>query len=63
VQAFLGGEMRFTDIVPTVERVLAAHHVPSEETVLTVDDVLAADAWARAETVRDPVHDVRRTRS
>jgi 1-deoxy-D-xylulose-5-phosphate reductoisomerase len=63
VEAFLGGEMRFTDIVPTVERVLAAHHVPSEETVLTVDDVLAADAWARAETVRDPVHDVRRTRS
>jgi 1-deoxy-D-xylulose-5-phosphate reductoisomerase len=63
VEAFLGGEMRFTDIVPTVERVLAAHHVPSEETVLTVDDVLAADAWARAETVRDPVHEVRRTRS
>jgi 1-deoxy-D-xylulose-5-phosphate reductoisomerase len=63
VEAFLGGEMRFTDIVPTVERVLAAHHVPSEETVLTVDDVLAADAWARAETLRDPVHDVRRTRS
>ena len=63
VQAFLDGEMRFTDIVPTVERVLAAHHVPSGETVLTVDDVLAADAWARAETLRDPVHDVRRTRS
>jgi 1-deoxy-D-xylulose-5-phosphate reductoisomerase len=63
VAAFLGGEMRFTDIVPTVERVLAAHHVPSKETALTVDDVLAADAWARAETVRDPVHDVRRTRN
>ncbi|MFL6131464.1 MAG: 1-deoxy-D-xylulose-5-phosphate reductoisomerase, partial [Nocardioidaceae bacterium] len=29
VQAFLAGEMRFTDIVPTVERVLEAHPVPS----------------------------------
>jgi 1-deoxy-D-xylulose-5-phosphate reductoisomerase len=52
VQAFLDGEMRFTDIVPTVERVLAsvdeAHDVPSTVTDLTVDDVLAADAWARA---------------
>ena len=28
-------------------RVLAAHDVPSEQTDLTVDDVLAADAWAR----------------
>ncbi len=52
VQSFLDGEMRFTDIVPTVERVLAsmdeAHDVPSTVTDLTVDDVLAADAWARA---------------
>jgi 1-deoxy-D-xylulose-5-phosphate reductoisomerase len=52
VRAFLDGEMRFTDIVPTVERVLAsvdeAHDVPSTVTDLTVDDVLAADAWARA---------------
>ncbi|MGN6575808.1 MAG: 1-deoxy-D-xylulose-5-phosphate reductoisomerase [Nocardioides sp.] len=51
VQSFLDGEMRFTDIVPTVERVLAsmdeAHDVPSTVTDLTVDDVLAADAWAR----------------
>jgi len=47
VQAFLDGEMRFTDIVPTVERVLAAHDVPSDMTNLDVDDVLAADAWAR----------------
>src|SRR6188472_4320668 len=35
VRAFLDGEMRFTDIVPTVERVLAAHDVPSEQTELT----------------------------
>ncbi len=33
-QAFLDGEMRFTDIVPTIERVLAAHDVPSELTDL-----------------------------
>jgi 1-deoxy-D-xylulose-5-phosphate reductoisomerase len=48
VRAFLDREIRFTDIVPTIARVLAAHDVPSEETDLTVDDVLAADAWARA---------------
>ncbi len=52
VQAFLDGEMRFTDIVPTIERVLLSadqgHDVPSNQTDLTVDDVLAADAWARA---------------
>jgi 1-deoxy-D-xylulose-5-phosphate reductoisomerase len=48
VQAFLDGEIRFTDIVPTVERVLAGHDVPSNQTDLAVDDVLAADAWARA---------------
>ncbi|MGN6132280.1 MAG: 1-deoxy-D-xylulose-5-phosphate reductoisomerase [Nocardioidaceae bacterium] len=47
VQAFLDGEIRFTDIVPTIERVLAAHDVPSKETELSVDDVFAADAWAR----------------
>jgi 1-deoxy-D-xylulose-5-phosphate reductoisomerase len=47
VRAFLDGEMRFTDIVPTVARVLAAHDVPSDLTDLTVEDVLAADAWAR----------------
>ena len=53
VRAFLDGEMRFTDIVPTVEEVLArmdeAHDVPSTVTDLTVDDVLAADSWARAQ--------------
>jgi 1-deoxy-D-xylulose-5-phosphate reductoisomerase len=47
VDAFLGGRMRFTDIVPAVESVLARHDVPSEMTELDVDDVLAADAWAR----------------
>ena len=52
MRAFLDGEMRFTDIVPTVERVLAAHDVPSEQTELTVDDVLAADSWAREQAGR-----------
>src|SRR3954468_10267957 len=55
VRAFLDGEMRFTDIVPTLERVLAAYPVLSEEAALTVDDVLAADAWARDEARRDTV--------
>ena len=46
VEAFRAGRLAFVDIVPTVAAVLADHDVPSEET-LTVDDVLAADAWAR----------------
>jgi 1-deoxy-D-xylulose-5-phosphate reductoisomerase len=73
VRAFLDGALRFTDIVPTVERVLDEHaaqrvagerrpagrragpdDVPSEETALTVDDVLAADSWARARAARPP---------
>jgi 1-deoxy-D-xylulose-5-phosphate reductoisomerase len=46
VEAFRRGRLAFTDIVPTIASVLAAHDVPSGEQ-LTVDDVLAADAWAR----------------
>ena len=53
VQRFLAGEMRFTDIVPTIERVLRRHDVPSSETDLTVEDVLAADAWARTQARPD----------
>ena len=51
--AFHDGLIGFTDIVDTVQQVVAAadrtgsQDVLSEET-LTVDDVLAADAWARA---------------
>ena len=44
--------MRFTDIVPTIDRVLNAHDVPSEQTDLTVEDVLAADAWAREQAAQ-----------
>jgi 1-deoxy-D-xylulose-5-phosphate reductoisomerase len=57
VDAFLHGEMRFTAIVPTIERVLGSHDVPSVEEELTVDDVLRADAWAReaaVQIVRNP---------
>jgi len=50
VEAFHAGEMRFTDIVPTIEQIVRRHDVPSSEEDLTVEDVLAADAWARAET-------------
>ncbi len=49
VEAFLRGGIRFTEIVPAVERVLTAHDVPSEVRALSVDDVLAADSWARGE--------------
>jgi 1-deoxy-D-xylulose-5-phosphate reductoisomerase len=48
VDAFHEGRIRFADIVAAVAHVLDRHDVPSKEH-LTVDDVLAADAWARAE--------------
>jgi 1-deoxy-D-xylulose-5-phosphate reductoisomerase len=53
VDAFHDGRIRFTEIVDTVAQVVSRSDqagsggVPSKET-LTVDDVLAADAWARA---------------
>jgi 1-deoxy-D-xylulose-5-phosphate reductoisomerase len=55
VQAFRDGRLRFPGIVDTVAAVMAAHAVTrhdvgSTPTDLTVDDVLAADAWARAES-------------
>ena len=52
VDAFLSGRMRFTDIVTTIGQVLARHDVLSSED-LTVEDVLAADAWARTETRKE----------
>ncbi|WP_416953273.1 1-deoxy-D-xylulose-5-phosphate reductoisomerase [Nocardioides sp. T5] len=48
VDAFHEGRLGFPDIVSTVAHVLDRHDVPSKEH-LSVDDVLAADAWARAE--------------
>jgi 1-deoxy-D-xylulose-5-phosphate reductoisomerase len=50
VEAFRDGRLGFPDIVDTIAAVLGAHDVPSGEqpgAALTVDDVLAADAWAR----------------
>src|SRR4029078_5647257 len=51
VEASRAGRLRFVEIIDTVARVLGVHDVPSGET-LTVDDVLAADAWARDEATR-----------
>jgi 1-deoxy-D-xylulose-5-phosphate reductoisomerase len=52
VEAFRQGGLRFTGIVDTVAAVLdrhrlTRHDVSSDPAALTVDDVLAADAWAR----------------
>jgi 1-deoxy-D-xylulose-5-phosphate reductoisomerase len=46
VQAFRDGRLPFLGIVDTVARVVTEHDVPSYEE-LSIDDVLAADAWAR----------------
>jgi len=47
VQAFRSGRLPFLGIVDTVARIVTEHDVPSYEE-LSIDDVLAADAWARA---------------
>ena len=47
VQAFRDGRLPFLAIVDTVARVVTEHDVLSYEE-LSIDDVLAADAWARA---------------
>jgi 1-deoxy-D-xylulose-5-phosphate reductoisomerase len=49
VEAFHGGRISFLDIVDTVARVVEVHDGGSAS---TVDDVLAADAWSRAEAAR-----------
>jgi len=61
VEAFRTGRLAFVDIVDTVARLLDLHrannHDVRSERDLTVDDVLAADAWARAQTLeqlKDP---------
>lgn len=48
VEAFLAGDLRFDRIVEVVEAVLASPGVPSDSP-RSVDDVLAADAWARSQ--------------
>jgi 1-deoxy-D-xylulose-5-phosphate reductoisomerase len=52
VQAFRDGRLAFVDIVDTVGRVLGRHDVRTGAE-LTVDDVLAADGWARAEAAAE----------
>jgi 1-deoxy-D-xylulose-5-phosphate reductoisomerase len=47
VAAFLTGRISFPRIVDTVARVVSEHDTSSSES-LTLEDVLAVDAWARA---------------
>jgi 1-deoxy-D-xylulose-5-phosphate reductoisomerase len=51
VEAFRKGRLGFVEIIDTVAHVLGSHDVTSRE-ALTLDDVLAADAWARGEAAR-----------
>jgi len=62
VEAFRTGGLAFVDIVDTVALLLERHrldkhslnsHDVGSERDLTVDDVLAADAWARAQTLNE----------
>jgi 1-deoxy-D-xylulose-5-phosphate reductoisomerase len=46
VQAFLDGQIRFTEIVTYVEKVINNHHFIKNP---CLEDILAADAWARQE--------------
>jgi 1-deoxy-D-xylulose-5-phosphate reductoisomerase len=46
VEAFREGRLPFLGIVDTVARIVSEHDVPSYEE-LSIDDVLAADTWAR----------------
>ncbi|WP_239455313.1 1-deoxy-D-xylulose-5-phosphate reductoisomerase [Nocardioides gilvus] len=52
VQAFRDGDLGFVDIIDVVGATLTAHDVGSYEQPLTLDEVLAADAWAREEAGR-----------
>ncbi len=49
VAAFLDGHIRFTDIVPLVRQVLASHRWVGSP---TLDEIRAADSWAREEAKR-----------
>ena len=49
VGAFLDGRIRFTDLVPLVRRVLESHRWVAEP---RLDEILAADAWAREEAAK-----------
>jgi 1-deoxy-D-xylulose-5-phosphate reductoisomerase len=67
VEAFRTGRLAFVDIVDTVAAALNEHaannHPVRSERDLTVDDVLAADAWARstaAKLLKNPEKDAAR---
>ena len=49
VEAFWARTIGWLEIVDTVAAVLGRGDVPSPGGPLTVDDVLAADAWARTQ--------------
>src|SRR3954453_15590945 len=51
VEAFRQGRLGFVEIIDTIAHVLDQHDVRSGS-VPTLDDVLAADAWARDEATR-----------
>jgi 1-deoxy-D-xylulose-5-phosphate reductoisomerase len=51
VEAFRQRRLGFVDIIDTVAHVLETHDVPSKSAP-TLDDILAADAWARDEAAR-----------
>lgn len=59
VAAFTAGELPFLGIVDTIAEVVAAHADRTADRDLTLDGVLAADAWARrraAELLRARAH-------
>jgi 1-deoxy-D-xylulose-5-phosphate reductoisomerase len=49
VEAFLQGELHFTEIVPACRSVLESHHFESEPTLEQLEDL---DQWARREVTR-----------
>jgi 1-deoxy-D-xylulose-5-phosphate reductoisomerase len=51
VEAFREGRLGFVEIIDTVAHVLGAHDVPSNAAP-SLDEILAADAWAREEAAR-----------
>jgi 1-deoxy-D-xylulose-5-phosphate reductoisomerase len=48
VEAFRAGRLPFLGIVDTIARVVDEHDTGGTRSSLTLDDVLAADRWARA---------------
>jgi 1-deoxy-D-xylulose-5-phosphate reductoisomerase len=49
VEAFLGGELHFTEIVPACRSVLDSHNFDSEP---SLDELIEIDRWARQEIAR-----------